>query len=242
MKTIIYIVISLLIISGSSYLVWLYSNSHTTADKTEVSLINDMTDDFICRPKTNDISTIFDFTNHLYYEAEFRYIEVTNLNVSTVQQAQIGKMPLYDRNKYRRQNAIKAFSNKIDTIITASENITPCKDNSAIYNPIAKELNRKSSSDASTKIMLIYSDLMENTDKMSFYNKSVLNSIKKEPEKMRQYFEFQTKLNNLNGIKIYIIYQPRNTEEDNAFGIVSGFYKQLFESKGAVVEITANLN
>jgi hypothetical protein len=83
---------------------------------------------------------------------------------------------------------------------------------------------------------------MENTDKMSFYNKSVLNSIKKEPDKIKQYFESQIKLNKLNGIKIYIIYQPRNTEEDNAFSIVSGFYKQLFESKGADVEITANLN
>ena len=242
MKKIIYISIILLIICVSIYMVWLYSNSHTTNDKSEVTAVSDRTDNFIVRPNTNEILPMFDFTNHPYDEAEFRFIEITNLNIATVRQAQIGKMPLYDRNKYRRQNKIKAFTTKIDTIISASENITPGKDKSAIYNPIAKELNRMSASNATTKILLIYSDMMENTDKITFYDNNILQSIKSQPDKMRQYFESQTKLNNLNGIKIFIIYQPNNTEDDNAFSIVSGFYKQFFESKGATVEITANLN
>lgn len=84
--------------------------------------------------------------------------------------------------------------------------------------------------------------MMENTDKLSFYDKGILHEIKTKPERIKQYFESQIKLNKLNGIKIYIIFQPENMEQDNAFNIVSEFYKKLFESKGATVEITANLN
>lgn len=238
MKTTIYILITLVILSILS--VWLTKISHT--DKTEITVINDQTDIFSSRPKSDEIIQMYGFTNNPWDEGEFRFIELTDININNIDQTKINKKDFINRNKYRRQDEIKAFLTKIDTIITTSQNTNPGKNNSAIYTPVANELNRMSKNSSTSKIMLIYSDLMENTDKMSFYNKSVLNSIKKEPDKIKQYFESQIKLNNLNGIKIYIIYQPRNTDEDNAFSIVSGFYKQLFESKGAVVEITANLN
>jgi hypothetical protein len=238
MKTTIYIIISLLITSLS--LVWLNQNSHT--NKTEISVIRDLTDTFTSKPNSETILHLYNFTTDKWSEGDFRFIEVTDLNINNIYLVSISTKSLFLRNDFKRKDEIKAFNAKVDTIITETENLTSGKNNSAIYTPVANELNRMSKSSATSKNMLIYSDLMENTDKMSFYNKSVLNSIKKEPDKIKQYFESQIKLNKLNGIKIYIIYQPRNTEEDNAFSIVSGFYKQLFESKGADVEITANLN
>lgn len=238
MKTLIYIILSLVITSLS--LVWLNQNSHT--NKTEISVIRDLTDTFTSKPNSESILHLYDFTKDKWNEGVFRFIEVTDLNINSINLASINTKSFFLRNDFKRKDEIKAFNAKVATIITASENQTPGKDNSAIYMPVAKELNRMSNSSATTEIMLIYSDMMENTDKISFYDDNVLHSVKAEPEKMKQYFESQTKLNKLDGIKIYIIYQPNNTEEDNAFSIVSGFYKQLFESKGAVVEITANLN
>ena len=62
------------------------------------------------------------------------------------------------------------------------------------------------------------------------------------PDSIKEQFELQMKLGSLNGIKIFLIYQPVNTTEDEKYRIVSNFYKHLFESYGASVEISANVN
>jgi hypothetical protein len=83
---------------------------------------------------------------------------------------------------------------------------------------------------------------MENTSEMSFYDRQKQELLKTNPDAISKYFEAQLPLQNLQGIKIYIVFQPNGIEEDERFKIVSGFYKKLFEAKGAVVEITANIN
>ena len=238
MKTLLYIIITLIVISVS----WVGLSKISPVEKTDTSVINDLTDNFLSRPKPESIIHLYDFTNNKWMEGEFNYIELTDLNINSIQHASIGTKSLFLRNEFKRKDEIKSFITKIDTIIPSSSNITSGKDNSAIYNPVAKELNRLGKSTTTNKIMLIYSDMMENTDKISFYDSDVLHGLKSKPEKMRQFFESQVKLNDLKGIRIYIIYQPMNTQQDNAFNIVSNFYKQFFESKGATVEITANLN
>jgi len=130
----------------------------------------------------------------------------------------------------------------INIIISNSETESVGKDNSAVYFTIAKELNRLSHSKTTTKLMLVYSDLMENTPGMSFYDSDTFTKIKSAPNTIQHYFESQQKLTNLNGIKVYLIYQPENTKQDEDYKVVSGFYKNWLESKGAIVEISANLN
>jgi hypothetical protein len=77
---------------------------------------------------------------------------------------------------------------------------------------------------------------------MSFYTKENINLLKSNPEVIRKYFENSVPLENLNGINIYIIFQPNGIGEDEQFKLASKFYKDLFESKGATVEITASIN
>ena len=65
---------------------------------------------------------------------------------------------------------------------------------------MAKELNRLSQSTEDKKFLLVYSDLMENTDEISFYDSKNLDSIKTNPEKIKQYFDSQIvrRQNNVN--------------------------------------------
>ena len=83
---------------------------------------------------------------------------------------------------------------------------------------------------------------MENTDEMSFYDKEKFALLKTNPNMIKKYFDSQVLLASLQGININIIFQPNGISENEQFQVVSEFYKNLFESKGAKVEITANIN
>ena len=83
---------------------------------------------------------------------------------------------------------------------------------------------------------------MENTDEMSFYDKEKFNLFTTNPDLIKKYFDSQVTLASLQGINIYIIFQPNGTAEDEQFKVVSEFYKNMFSSKGATVEISANID
>jgi hypothetical protein len=82
---------------------------------------------------------------------------------------------------------------------------------------------------------------MENSDNLSFYRKEDFSILKANPRQIQEQFEKLVALNPLVGIDVWFIYQPRDTKDDHDFQIVSGFYKRLLESKGARVNISANI-
>ena len=172
----------------------------------------------------------------------FCLLYITNVSYNPSYETNIEPENQWLSNQFQRNEKINNFYANINKIINDSSNETIGKDNSAVYFPIAEELNRLSQSKATTKEMFIYSDLMENTNEFSFYDKITFELLKDKPDKIKNYFESQITLSNLNGIKIFLIYQPTNTKQDEDYKVVSNFYENLFQSKGAKVEITANVN
>jgi len=208
----------------------------------EISAIVDITDPFIAKPKPEEIISLFNLNNDKWNGADFRLLYISNVSYNPMFGAKIAPENEWLSNQFQRAEKVKKFTTEITNIISNTASETIGKDNSAVYFPIAKELNRLNQSKATTKVLLIYSDLMENTDELSFYNKWTFEQLKTNPDAIQQYFESQMKMENLNGIKVYLIYQSTNTKKDEDYKVVSGFYKNWLESKGATVEITANLN
>ena len=214
----------------------------TKSNLSAVSVIVDITDPLTVKPNAEEIKSLFNLNENKWEGVDFRLLYITNVSYNPNYETNIEPENQWLSNQFQRNEKIKNFYADIDKIIndTSSESIG--KDNSAVYFPIAEELNRLSQSKATTKEMFIYSDLMENTDELSFYDKNTFELLKDKPDKIKNYFDSQIKLNNLSGIKIYLIYQPTNTKQDDDYKVVSDFYKILFQSKGATVEITANMN
>jgi hypothetical protein len=115
------------------------------------------------------------------------------------------------------------------------------KPNSSVYIPIVEALSFLKNTKAETKVLLIYSDLMENGENISLYNQASLKNMKENPGSLTDFYESKMTLPDLSGISVYLIYRPSNTKEDERFQIVSGFYKKMFENKGAKVFIQANI-
>lgn len=216
-------------------------NSNNTTE-THVVVIRDITDAQLSQPKSEDITKQFELDNSQWNGAKFRFVDITNVSYNHTLEANITSENQWMGNEFDRQKKVKSFYTEISKILNEAEKEEIGKDNSSVYVPIARELNRLSQSTSQRRTMLIYSDLMENTEEMSLYDTTKLNLLKTNPDLIWKYFNAQVPLQNLDGIKIYLIYQPPDTGKDGQYKIVSEFYKDLFESKGATMEITANIN
>ena len=230
--------IAIILLSIAILLIGCTSNQSIT---TQTVVLLDVTDKFLSRPVSNDILNLYGFNQNQYNGGIFQLTDLSNVSFNTVQEVKVTKVNHWLSNQLQRENEIDSFNNGVSNIISQAE-LTPAgKNNSSIYFPVVTAMNKLAQSNADKKYMLVYSDMMENTPQITFYNKTILNEMTDDPEKVRSILESQVQLQSLQGITIYLLYEPTNSLQDEEFKIVSDFYKDLFESKGATVVISPNL-
>lgn len=208
---------------------------------TEVVVLRDITDKHLAQPDTDEILSLYNMESK-WNGGIFRFTDLSDVSYNSAIVAKLESRNEWLSNELDRDKEIKNFKNKVLEIITNNEKDSIGKKSSSIYLPIARELNRLSTGKTQKRVLLIYSDLMENTSEMSFYDNRKLSLLKTNPDSIGRYFDSQLSLQKLNGIKIFLVYKPSDEKADEEYKIVSGFYKNLFENKGAEVEITANIN
>lgn len=235
MKTII----TILLISISIFIASCVANKPTT---TEIVMFTDLTGVHLAEPDAKELIRLYDFEDNKWSGGIFRSSVITNVSFNQADQISIepgnewsSSFPL------KRSENINQFQKSIEDIITKNRQSLIGKNNSSIYFPIVKELNRLSQSQSNRKYLLIFSDLMENDPKFSFYKPNKLKELRENPDSIKNALENEISLESLSGITIYLIYQPTDTAKDEQYKIVSKFFQQLFEGKGARVIITPNI-
>jgi hypothetical protein len=208
---------------------------------TNTVVLMDVTDKFLSRPVVTNILKLYGFDKNQYNGGVFQLSDLTKVSFNEMQEVKVAKVNQLLSNQFQREKEIASFNEGVTDTISQAE-LTPAgENNSSIYYPVATALNELAQSKADKKYLLVYSDLMEHTPELSFYSKNTLKEVKEKPEVLRGYLESQLKLQSLSGITIYLLYEPKNSLEDEKFKIVSKFYSDLFESHGAVVIVTPNL-
>ena len=209
---------------------------------TEMSILRDITDIHAAQPDTNEISKLFDLSGENRWNgATFRFSNVSDVSYNRTSETKIAAVNKWLSNEIERSKQIKQFQNEVSQIITDSAGDSTGKDYSSVYLPLARELKNLSASKAQKKIFIVFSDLMQNDFDVSLYDKKEFQLIQKNPDSLKKLFEEQEPLPALTGIEIYLIYQPENAEKDKQYRIISEFYKNLIEEKGATVHVQANL-
>ena len=207
---------------------------------TIISGLLDVTDTTIAKPDATEIIKFYEFDKDKWNGGSFNFSPITRVSLNPKEYKDIGEANEWLSNDIERDKDIEQFKRNIADIIAWAEKSEVGQANSSVYQPMANELNRLSHSVANRKILLVYSDLMENSAYLSYYKKD-LSRLIKEPEALAEQLEKIQALDDLEGIEIFFIYQPKDSKSDAVFGLVSNFYKSLFENKGAKVTITANL-
>jgi hypothetical protein len=230
--------IPIILLSATVFAVACTTNKATT---TQVVVMNDVTDQFLSRPVANEILSLYGFNQNPNSGGVFQFSDLTKVSFNETQVVKVEKVNQWLSNQFQRQQQIDTFQQGVSNIIAQGNQAPTGENNSSIYFPVANALNALAQVNADKKFLLIYSDMMENTPQISFYSKAIMDLMQTKPEAIQSLLEGQVKLQSLSGITIYLLYEPMDSSQDAAFKIISRFYQNFFESKGATVIIAPNL-
>lgn len=212
-----------------------------TAPTTEIVVLRDITDKSKPKPNVNELTGLLGLKANSLQGAIVAVRNISDVSYTSRHVAELLPENKWMVNEFERANDIKKFSAEIATLL-AIETVDSGKAYSSIYLPLARELNEISKSKSDKRILLLYSDLMENTPELSFYKNEDFELLKNQPDLLLKRLEKELLLNPLGGIEIHFIFQPKDNKSDKRFQIISEFYKRMFEQRGATVIISANLN
>ena len=221
--------------------IFLFSYTYKAPPTTDISALRDITDKHLAQPTADEILSLLDFSGrHRWNGAKLRFSNLTDVSYNHVMETSMDNANEWFSNEIARDNQIQKFKTEVSRIINES-NEPVGREHSSVYLPIAAELFRLSQSHAERKVLLVYSDLMENDLEVSLYSKDELHRLKTNPDSLKEIFLKRKPLPNLEGITVYFIYQPSDAVQDNEYRLISDFYRSLLEEKGAKVYFEANL-
>ena len=239
MRTIVTIIIILLL--GGVVFAIAYHN-HQAPTSTEINVLRDVTEKMIAQPNATEIFGLYNLSgDNKWNGAEFNFSNVTDVSYNTSSVEKIDAANEWLSNEIDRNKEIRKFQDSVSEIITSGLKDTIGRNHSSIYLTVAHQLIHLSKSKAQKKILVNYSDLMENELNFSFYNQKEFSLLQSNPDSVKKLFESWQPLPSLPGIEVYLIYQPANAESDSQYKLVSDFYRKILEEKGAIVHVSANL-
>ena len=221
----------------------------TGANRIEVSVILDITDIHQLHPDAESIIPLFQLNKDENNETVFRISPLTDRELNPYKEFRLKDGLTTEKdNKEDDQNLRKKliieFYNSVRKSID-EENRIAAKDTplhySECYKTISQELQRVYKARADTTILMIFSDLRENSSMFNVYDEKDKVLLEKHPEQLLKMFEQNTHIpESLKSITIIFVYNPTTREDDRAYMSTVNLYKQLLEPRGATVIVQAN--
>ena len=221
-------------------LIFLIGQSSCKTLTSETIIILDLTEETFNHISINEYKIISSLNDNVFNGEVVRIQPITENGFNTVEcHKRVASSAL--GNEYQRRSELKKFYTSIDSSLQLLKQGRAKRNGSVIFKILSEELNHLNKSKADKKILIINSDLMENSF-IDFTTSSNIERIRNNPNEIEKLLIEKYPVANLKGISIYIIYKPVNIWDSERFEIVSNFYKKLFESKGAIVNVGGSLN
>ncbi len=155
------------------------------------------------------------------------------------------KPGLLGQNPLIRRDEVVKFCTDLETIFTKTINKSAWgTKESKIYQKVARELSKLNKTQSSRKIMVIYSDMLENSNLFSFYKTGWQKEIEKmanDPEgTIKKLSEKGPSMPSLDGIEIIVI-TNRTVTNDEKINLSEQFWRIIFEEKGAQIRFDSVL-
>lgn len=236
MKALVIIIVSLV-----ATVVGIGAAYYTPAASTDVIVLHDVTDSIIAKP---DSAQLIAFLNasHKWDGINFTLSSISDVSISKTQKVFIPAQSRWLGNEIKRTRDLKEFYTRVQELLARSSDDSIGRKQTSVYLPMVTSLTSLAKSSSNKKVLIVYSDLMENTNEVSFYDPHTLSELKSKREAVMDGLGASMHLPSLAGVGVVFVFQPNNTSEDYAYRIVSGFYKSMLENKGAHVIITSNLS
>lgn len=215
----------------------------------DVTAVVDITDQRQVYPNAESILPLFNLNNAENSEGTFKICTVTDRELNPDIEFHLPngieteKSNSDDDPDFRKKVIVQYFTsirNAITEFNTKAKNDTPVA-HSECFKSISNELQNLAQHKNTKSVLLVYSDLQENSIFFNCYTKSNQRTLQCYPEKISGFFEKTHLLpDHLNNITVYFIYNPVSREDDVHFMAMLKVYKKLLISRGAKVFVGAS--
>ncbi|MBK9721968.1 MAG: hypothetical protein IPO78_10185 [Saprospiraceae bacterium] len=204
-------------------------------------LVSDLTEDHFKGIAMSEFKKVSALSKNSMNGELARLVPITDFGFNRTYEVAIQKdSSLLMGNDYERTDLVNGYFSKIDTCIRLIIGEKHARSGSVIFKVLTEELNKLSESSADSKTALFNTDFMEKSF-INFYDTAKMNAIKKHPDEMRKRLLEKYPIKQLKGIDIYFIYLPKDTVDSDRYEVLSLFYKNMFESFGAIVHIVGTI-
>jgi len=215
-------------------LVWSCQND--PAQSITVSVLSDKTDSIIPRPELSHIKPFFDDVRFTNGKRQFLYSSITNTNVNMAYESELIAGSMLDNN-LQRQSEVKKFYAQIDILLKREASKSKIYHNSSILIPLVSHLENISRIPTSSKVVLLYSDILEASDLLNVYTYAGQQLLLNSPEKVVDKFKSAITISDLSDVELYIIYYPKDLKDNRLFEQMRKVYMELFKDSGLVIHI-----
>ena len=178
-------------------------------------------------------------------EIKLSYINDVSDSKSKTIRLKKGKPGLMGENPLTRKDEVDKFINSLEKELTSFVASAEWgKPSSKIYQKVTRECIKMKRANADKKILIIFSDLLENSNLFSFYSNNWKEEITGMTQNIEQTAEtLSGKVQALPDLSEFVIYivANRNAQTDEKINVSEAFWTALFEFWGAKVYINAEL-
>lgn len=201
-----------------------------------VSILQDQTDTLNAPLGMADITGILQLDEQPQNGAEVRISAINDVGfnkTTTIALAEVKNK--YTSNEYQRKTKdIPFFMDSVTTAIEALNAGISKMSSSYVIQAIQKECIYLSNSSADTKILVISSDLAENSNFLNMYDERILQRIKDGDTELFNLVNEKYPLpDDLSDIQVFVHYVPKDRIKSDEFEIISSFYRQYLTSHNA---------
>ncbi|MFK7785537.1 MAG: hypothetical protein AB8B56_10495 [Crocinitomicaceae bacterium] len=144
-------------------------------------------------------------------------------------------------NEVERKGAVDKFTNEVESLIDEQNQLVFEFQHSSIFRPLIKQLDALSKKDIDNKTVLLYSDLEEHSEYLSWYNKADKKLIQTDPEAAALKLTEGLSIPDFRGVTLRIVHYPKTTEANTNFNTWIDLYRIAFRDSGLII-IVGNEN
>ena len=214
--------------------------NNQASNTISLTILDDTTDKEIAEPTIEDIQAVVPADTDA--ELQWTYSQLNNSEHNEVYIMSLEEHSFMD-NELERKVAMEYFYQNIDSVLLSEKDKKHHYTKSNIYVPLVDHLTKVAQEATKTKIVLLYSDAIENSDTYNLYQKQAYQKMLNDPASVVATFIARRQIPDLDGVQLYIIHYPKSEKEDKLFTAMVDFYrKHLFKESGLTIHIGLDKN
>jgi len=201
----------------------------------DITVLLDVTDGMAAYPTSGEIESQLNLKAQPWQSVRVSVTYVSDKDINDATAVTLEGGNEWTGNLPQRRATIERFRQQLASSLAVKANAK--LPYSIVYRAVATAANELAASTAAKRWLIVASDLREHTPYLSFYDSQTLSRLQNEPQAIARQLEAIMPLKRLDGIQMWLLYDPANYGDSESYTRIANFYKGVFEAHGAVTHI-----